>query len=108
MWDESKTMEKAEITRISAKARKKVDPEAEATARVKEKAIATKRVAAESGADTRVRVEAKAEVRDRYVGILAVILNKVKAISNGLKRAMVVSEEDTKEKSERSKADVEA
>ena len=75
-----------------------VDLEAEATAREKEKSIAAKRVAAEAGAETRVRVEAKAEVRDWYVGILVVVLNKFKAASNGLNRAMVGSKEDTKEK----------
>ena len=50
-----------------------------------------RRLAAEAGADTRVRVEAKAEVRERDVGILMDVLNKVKAESNGLKRAMVGS-----------------
>ena len=65
-------------------------------------------MAAEAGAETRFRVEAKAEVRDRYVGILTVILNKVKAESNGLLRAMVEDEEDTKEKVERTWVEVEA
>ena len=70
--------------------------EAEATARNKDKSIAAKRVAVEAGAETRVRVEAKAEVRDRDLGILTVVLNKVKAKSNRLKRAMVGAKEDTK------------
>ena len=75
-----------------------MEPESEATARAKEKAIAAKRVAAEAGAETRVKVEAKAEVRERDLGILTDILNKVKAESNGLKREMVGSKEDTKER----------
>ena len=75
-----------------------MEPEAEATARAKDKAISAKRVVVEAGAETRVRVEAKAEVRDRYLGIFTVFLNKVKAESNGLKRAMVGAKEDTKEK----------
>ena len=74
----------------------------------KEKAIITKRVVVEAGAETRVRVEAKAEVRDQDVGILTDILNKFKAAFNCLKRAIVGSEEETKEKSERSRAEVEA
>ena len=80
---------------IAAEDREKVESEAEATARVKEKAITSKRMA-EAGDMNRFRVEAKAEVRDRDVEILTDILNKVKAASNGLKRAMVVSKEDTK------------
>ena len=75
-----------------------MDPESGETARAKDKAIAAKRVAVEAGAETSVRVEAKAEVRDRYLGILMVILNKVKSESNGLKRAIVGTKEDTKEK----------
>ena len=63
--------------------------------------ISAKRVAAEGGAETRVRVEAKAEVRYLDVGILANVLNKIKAASNRLKRAMVGSKEETKDKSER-------
>ena len=63
--------------------------------------ISAKRVAAEGGAETRVRVEAKAEVRYLDVGILANVLNKIKAASNGLKRAMVGSKEETKDKAER-------
>ena len=84
-----------------------MESEAEATARVKEKAINSKRVA-EAGAVTKVRVEAKAEVRDWGVGILTDILYNVKAASNGLKRKMVVSKEETKEKAERSRAKEEA
>ena len=84
-----------------------MDPESEATARAKEKYIATKRVAAEGGDETRVRVEAKDEVRDQNVGILMDVLNKAKASSNGLKRAMVGDEEETKEKAERSRAEIE-
>ena len=84
-----------------------MESEAEATARVKEKYITSKRVA-EAGAVTRVRVEAKAEVRDKCVEILTDILNKVKAASNGLKRSMVVSKEDTKEKAKISRAEEEA
>ena len=75
-----------------------MDPKDKATSREKDKAISAKRVVVEAGAETRVRVEAKAEVRDRYLGIFTVFLNKVKAESNGLKRAMVGSKEDTKEK----------
>ena len=86
---------------IASKAREKVDPEAEANVRAKEKAIDAKRVAAESDAETRVRVEAKAEVRDWDVGILTVVLNKVKAASNRLKREMVGAKEYTKDKVER-------
>ena len=72
-----------------------MEPEAGATARAKEKSISARRMAAESGADTRVKVEAKYEVRDRDVGILTVVLNKVKASSNVLKREMVVAKEYT-------------
>ena len=85
-----------------------MEPESEATARLKEKAIAAKRAAAEAGAVTRVRVKSKTEVRDQDVGILTDVLNTVKTASNELKRAMVRSEEETKEKAERSRADVEA
>ena len=85
-----------------------MEPEAEATARAKEKYITSNRVAAEAGAETRFRVEAKAEVRDQDVGILTVVLNKFKAASNGLKRAMVVDEEDTKEKVQSSRSEIEA
>ena len=105
-WTEAKDKEKAEIARLDDEAREKADPEAEATARAKEKAIFAKTVAAEAGAETRVRVEAKAEVRDQDVGILTDVLNKVKAAFNGLKRAMVGAKEETKEKSERSRASV--
>ena len=66
-----------------------MDPKDKATSREKDKAISAKRVAVESVTETRFRVEAKAEVRDRDLGILIVVLNKVKAESNGLKRAMV-------------------
>ena len=38
-WDEDKAREKAEISRIAAEAREKVESESEATARVKDKAI---------------------------------------------------------------------
>ena len=75
-----------------------MEPEAEATARAKEKYITSNRVAAEAGAETRFRVEAKAEVRDWDGGILTVILKKVKDASNVMKRVMVGSKEDTKEK----------
>ena len=75
---------------------------------MKEKSIAAKRAAAEAGAVTRVRVKYKAEVRDRDMGILTEVLKTVKSASNGLKRAMVGSEEETKEKAERSRAKVEA
>ena len=74
-----------------------MESEAKATARVKEKAINSKRVA-EAGTVTRFRVETKAEVRDWDVGILADIFHIVKATSNGLKRAIVGTKEDTKEK----------
>ena len=74
---------------------------------MKEKAITSKRVT-EAGAVTRIRVEAKTEFRDQDVGILTEILNKLKAASNGLKRAIVVSKEETKEKAERSRAEEEA
>ena len=67
-----------------------MESKAEVTARVKEKSINSKRVA-EADAVTKVRVEAKAEVRDWDVGILADILNNVKAPYNGLKREMVLS-----------------
>ena len=73
-----------------------MDTEAEVTARVKEKEIAAKKVAAEAGTMTRVRVEARDEFRDRDVGILRDVLNKVKAESKGLKRAMVGAKEETK------------
>ena len=73
-------------------------PEAKSALRAKEKIIGAKRVAAETGAETRVRVEAKAEIRKQYVGILTDALNKVKASFNRLKRAMVGSKEDTKER----------
>ena len=69
---------------------------------MKEKAINSRRVA-EAGAVTNVRVEAKVEVRDWNVGILTDILHNVKAPYNGLKRVIVVSKEETKEKSERSR-----
>ena len=85
-----------------------MDPEVEVMVREKEKSISAKRVAEEAGAETRVRVEAKAEVVDRDVGILTDVLNKFKASSNVLKREMFVSEEDTKEKAESSRAEVEA
>ena len=67
-----------------------MESKAEVTARLKEKSINSKRVA-EADAVTKVRVEAKAEVRDWDVGILADILNNVKAPYNGLKREMVLS-----------------
>ena len=76
--------------------------------RANEKAIATKRVTEESGAETTVRVEAKAQVRDQDVEILKVKFNKFKAASNVLKRAIVEAKEETKEKVERSRAEVEA
>ena len=76
-----------------------MEPETKTTVRAKEKAIATKRVASKAGAKSRVRVEVNAEVRDWDVGILTVVLNKVKDASNGLKRAMVGAKEDTKDKS---------
>ena len=76
--------------------------------RVKDKSINAKRVVAESGDVIRVRVEAKSEVRDRDVRILADVLNKVKSASNGLNRAVVGSKEDTKDKAERSRAELEA
>ena len=53
-------------------------------------------------------MESKAEVRDQDVGILTEVLNKFKAEFNGLKRAMVGAEEETKEKAEMSRAEVEA
>ena len=65
-------------------------------------------MAAEADAETRVRVEVKVDVRDWDVEILTDVLNKVNAALNGLKRERVGSEEDTKEKAERSMADVEA
>ena len=68
-----------------------MEPEAEVAARAKEKSIASKRMAEEAVSETKVRVEAKAEVRDWDVGILADILNNVKAPYNGLKREMVLS-----------------
>ena len=85
-----------------------MDPEADVTARAEDKAIYTKRLALEAGADTSVRVKAKAEVRYQYLGILMVVLSKVKDESNVLKREMVGSKEDTKEKLEMSRAEVEA
>ena len=42
------------------------------------------------------------------MGILTVVLNKVKDESIGFKRAMVGSKEYTKEKAERSRVEVEA
>ena len=89
----AKAREKAEISRISAKSRYKVDPEAEVTARAKDKYISTERVAAEADAETRVRVEAKDEVRDQDVGVFTEVLNKFKNANNGLKREIFVSEE---------------
>ena len=83
-------------------------PEVDVTTRAKEKSIAAKRVVAEAGAETRFRVEAKAEVGDWYVGILTDVLNKIEAASNRLKRVMVRFERDTKEKVERSRAEIEA
>ena len=59
-------------------------------------------MSAEAGTDTWVRVESKADSRDRYVGILADVLNKVKAESNELKREMVGS----KDKAEMSREEV--
>ena len=53
-------------------------------------------------------VEDKAEVRDWDVWILTDILKKVNAESNRLKRAMVGAKEETKEKAESSRAEVEA
>ena len=58
------------------------EAEARTRARLKEKAIAAKRVVEKSGGDTRIRFEAKFEVRDRNVGILLDVLNKVNAASN--------------------------
>ena len=40
------------------------------------------------------------------MGVLTDVLNKVKDASNGLKRAMVGAKEDTKEKADRSRAEV--
>ena len=57
---------------------------------------------------TKVRVEAKSEVRDWDVGILTEILHNVQAESSILKRAMVVSKEETKEKAKISRAEEEA
>ena len=85
-----------------------MDPEAEVTERANYKAIAANRVAAEASAEIMVRVEAKAEVRDRDVGILTEILKKVEAVSNGLNRVMVVAKEETKDKAERSREELEA
>ena len=65
-------------------------------------------MSAEAGTDTWVRVESKADSRDRYVGILADVLNKVKAKSNELKREMVGSKEETKDKAEMSREEVDA
>ena len=76
--------------------------------RAKEKAITVNRVATEAGAETRVRVKARAEFRDRYVGILPDVLNKVRSAYNRLKRAMVGYEEDTKEKAGKSRTEEEA
>ena len=81
-----------------------MDSEAKATERMKEKYINSKRVA-EAGYLIKFRVEAKAEVRDWDVGILTDILNSIKAASNGLKRAMIVSKEETNDKSKRSRAE---
>ena len=63
---------------------------------------------AEAGAETRVRVEVKVDVRDWDVEILTDVLNKVEAAYNGLMREMVGVEEETNEKSERSRAEVES
>ena len=57
---------------------------------------------------TKVKVEANAEVRDWDMGILTEILHNVKDPSNGLKRSVVVSKEDTNEKAERSRAEEES
>ena len=89
-WSEAKSREKAEIARIYAEARDKVESGDEATARVKDKDINSKRVAA-SGAVTKFRVEAKSEFRYWYVGIFTDILHNVKDPSNEVKRSMVVS-----------------
>ena len=97
VWYEAKARDKAEITSIAAESREKVESEAEATARVKEKSINSKRVA-EAGDATKIKVETKVEVRDWDVGILTDILHNVKAPLKVLKRAVVVSKEDTKEK----------
>ena len=85
-----------------------MEPEDEGTARLNVKSITAKRLAVEAGAVTRVRVEAKTEVRDSDVGIFLGVLNKVKAASNKLKRAMVASKEEIKENVERSEVEVEA
>ena len=85
--------------------RENMETKAKLMTRAKDKAIAVKSVAVEAGNETRVRVETKSEVRDRYLGILTVVLNKVKAESNGLKRSMVGAKEDTKEKAERSRSE---
>ena len=106
-WVQDKAREKAEIARIDAKDKEKVYPEAKMTVREKEKAISAKRVMLEAGAGNWVRVDAKVEVRDQYVGILTDVLNKFRGASNGLKRAMVGSEKETKKKAEKSRAEVE-
>ena len=85
----AKAREKAEIARISAEAREKMETEEEVRVMVKEKEIPEKRMEVEDGYVTKVRVEAKAEVRDWNVGILTDVLNKVKAVSNGLKSIIV-------------------
>ena len=85
-----------------------MEPEYEVKERVKEKCITAYRVAAEAGAETRVRVEANAEVKDWDVGIMTDILNKAKDTTNILKRVMVGAKEDTKEKLERSRSELEA
>ena len=61
-WANAKARDKAEISKIAAKAREKVEPEYEVTARAKKKYTSGKIVATEAGAETRVRVEDKAEV----------------------------------------------
>ena len=54
-WIEAKSSDNSDTSRITAKDREKVEPEAEATERVKKKAIVAKRVAVEAGAVTRVK-----------------------------------------------------
>ena len=56
----------------------------------------------------KVKVEANAEVKDWDVGIMTDILNKAKDTTNILKRVMVGAKEDTKEKLERSRSELEA
>ena len=63
-------------------------------------------MAAEAGPETRVRVEAKAKVRDQDVGILTGILKNINDAFNGLKRAMIGAEEETKEIVEISRAEL--